>query len=187
MKHNSKINIAAIGIIIFCTVVFNVTAMEIKIPDYGSSANNQFGHGVSISNNYAIAGSFKHQNSGAAYILKYNGNNWVQEAKLMPEDRVPHGYFGYSVSISGDYALVGAFNNDGNELGAGAAYIFRQSNGQWTQHAKLTASDGRRNDYFGFSVCISGDLAIVGAYRDDNKGSAYIYKILEEPGFIRPN
>ncbi|MDM8535919.1 C1 family peptidase [Desulfobacterales bacterium HSG17] len=177
MMHNFRKLFITIGIIIFSIAVYsNVTAMEIKIPDYGSSSNNQFGHGVSISNNYAIAGSFKDGDSGAAYILKYNGNNWVQDSKLIPDDGIPHGYFGYSVSISGDYALVGAYNNDGNELGAGAAYIFRQNNGQWFQQAKLTASDGSRNDYFGYSVCISGDLAIVGAYREDGKGSAYIYK-----------
>ena len=177
MKHTSRINLFTIGIIIFYIAVYvNVLAMEIKISDYSSSSNNEFGHGAAVSNNYAVVGSFKDGNSGVAYILKYNGNNWVQDSKLIPDDSVPHGYFGYSVSISGDYALVGAYNNDGNELGAGAAYIFRQNNGLWSQQAKLTASDGSRNDYFGYNVCISGDLAIIGAYRDNGKGAAYIYK-----------
>jgi hypothetical protein len=44
-----------------------------------------------------------------------------------------------------------------------------------TQTAKLTASDGLADDCFGFSVSIYGDYAIVGAYQDDSKGSAYSF------------
>ena len=67
-------------------------------------------------------------------------------------------------------------------LNSGSAYIFYRDQGgadNWGQVKKLTASDGAANDYFGFSVSISGDTAIVGAYGDDdngvNSGSAYIF------------
>ena len=55
----------------------------------------------------------------------------------------------------------------------------RASAATWTQQAQLTASDGESGDYFGASVSISGDYAIVGAHGDDDRGSlsgsAYIF------------
>ena len=84
--------------------------------------------------------------------------------------------FGYSVAIDGDTAVIGAKGDDGN---IGSAYVFVRSGGIWTQQAKLTASDGAANDYFGWAVAVSGDTAIVGAYQDDdlgnNCGSAYVF------------
>ena len=85
-------------------------------------------------------------------------------------------YFGVSVAISGDYAIVGAFGVDGF---IGAAYIFTNSSGTWTQTQKLTASGGQVGDYFGYNVAISGDYAIVGAYGvagGVGTGAAYIFE-----------
>ncbi|MEO1054418.1 MAG: T9SS type A sorting domain-containing protein [Bacteroidota bacterium] len=113
--------------------------------------------------------------------------------KLIANDRASTDFFGYSVSIDGDYAIVGAFNEDedatgGNTLGnAGSAYIFkRTSDGFWQQEAKLVASDRNSGDFFGSSVSINGDYAIVGASNEDEDatggntastaGSAYIFE-----------
>ena len=104
--------------------------------------------------------------------------------KLVPNDGAVNDWFGYSVSISsdGNVALVGAINDDDKGTDSGSAYIFtKQANGSYTQTQKLLASDGAETDYFGHSVSISGDgnVALVGAYQDDDKGansgSAYIF------------
>ena len=71
------------------------------------------------------------------------------ELKLVPGSSTAEQGFGFSVSLSGDYALVGA--PIANE-GAGAAYIFRRSGGNWDQQATLMAADGIPGDSFGFSV-----------------------------------
>jgi len=48
----------------------------------------------------------------------------------------------------------------------------------WTEQAKLTASGGSDNDYFGISVAIVGDTIVVGAsHQYFNSGSAYIYDL----------
>jgi hypothetical protein len=60
----------------------------------------------------------------------------------------------------------------------GAAYVFVGSGTTWTQQAKLTASDGAANDYFGTSVAIYGSTAVVGApIKPYNSfiGAAYVY------------
>ncbi|RLG30706.1 hypothetical protein DRO03_03610, partial [Methanosarcinales archaeon] len=84
-----------------------------------------------------------------------------------------------SVSISGDYAIVGAPYDDDNNDTSGSAYIFKRDGTIWSQQAKIIASDGTAWDYFGNSVSISGDYAIVGAFGGDEhdpSGSAYVFK-----------
>ena len=105
----------------------------------------------------------------------------VELAKLTAGDGAADDRFGWSVSISGDYAIVGAYLDNDKGSNSGSAYIFQRTGGSWTQVDKLTAGDGAAGDWFGESVSISGDYAIVGAYGDDDKGSAsgsaYVYKL----------
>ena len=101
--------------------------------------------------------------------------------KLVSSDGAASDYFGFSVSISGNYAIVGACCNDDNGTDSGSAYIYEFVDGVWTQQRKLTASDGTGWENFGFSVSISGNYAIVGARNGDNNGSnsgsVYIYEL----------
>jgi len=83
-------------------------------------------------------------------------------------------YFGFSVSIDGNYAIVGA---RGDNSDRGSAYVFKRSGTSWVKEDKLTASDGATDDGFGQSVSIDGYTTLVGAYGDDSfKGSAYVFK-----------
>ena len=152
---------------------------------------DRFGFSVSISGdgNVALVGANmdddKGNNSGSAYIFTKQANgSYVQTSKLVPSDGADGDYFGYSVSISndGNVALVGASEDDDKGSSSGSAYIFtKQADGAYTQTSKLVASDGADNDNFGCFVSISGDgdVAVVGAYTDDDKGnnsgSAYIF------------
>ena len=107
-------------------------------------------------------------------------NNWGQQAKLTASDAAEADYFGLP-SISGDYAIVGAYCNDDAGHDSGSAYSFLRSGSSWSQKAKVTASDGAAYGYFGISVSISGDYAIVGAYEDASEsGSAYIYHSIDD-------
>ncbi|NQT96128.1 MAG: choice-of-anchor D domain-containing protein [Candidatus Marinimicrobia bacterium] len=157
---------------------------EFKVTASDGGADDAFGGSTSISGDYAIVGAYGDDDngslSGSAYIFHRSGTSWSQEAKLTSSDGVVDDRFGGSVSISGDYAIVGAYMDDvGANWDQGSAYIFYRSGTSWSQQAKLTASDGESGDYFGYSVTISGDYVIVGAYGDDinisAEGSAYIF------------
>ncbi|MFH1614791.1 MAG: FG-GAP repeat protein [Planctomycetota bacterium] len=158
-------------------------------------ANDSFGASVSISGNYAIVGSAEDEDngsrSGSAYIFEPNDvdpNNWDQIAKLLASDGVANDNFGCSVSISGDYAIVGAYQYYSG--GTGKAYIFKKSDTpgdpNWYQQCKLLASDAAAGDQSGVTVSISGDHAIVGAHHNNDNGtdsgSAYIFKKSDTPG-----
>ena len=154
-----------------------------KLAASDGAESDYFGISVSISGDYAIVGAHRDDDngsdSGSAYIFYRSGTTWIQQDKLTASDGAESDYFGIPVSISGDYAIVGAYKDDDNGSDSGSAYTFYRSGTTWTQQAKLTASDGAASDYFGQSVSISGDYAIVGANRDDdngsNSGSAYIF------------
>jgi hypothetical protein len=159
----------------------------VKLLASDGAAGDYFGFAVAISGDYAIAGAYydddKGSGSGSAYIFYRNQggpNNWGQQAKLLASDGAPVDHFGHTVSISGNYAIVGSIFDDDNGNNSGSAYIFYRNEGgpnNWGEQAKLTASDGASVDRFGESVSISGDNAIVGApYKDSYTGSAYMFK-----------
>ncbi|WP_119564746.1 FG-GAP repeat protein, partial [Vibrio cholerae] len=156
---------------------------QAKLMASDAEVNDYFGYSVSISGDTAVVGAANEDtggsDAGAAYIFTRNGTAWIQQAKLMASDAEANDIFGRSVSISGDTAVVGAIYEDTGGSNAGAAYIFTRNGTSWTQKAKLMASDAEANDYFGYSVSISGDTAVVGASREDTGGSdagaAYIF------------
>jgi hypothetical protein len=151
-------------------------------------SSDHFGHSVAISGNYAIVGAYSddnyYSNSGSAYIFELSNGTWSQQQKLLASNGFgrSNDQFGWSVAISGNYAIVGAQGDDDNGESSGSAFIFELSNGTWTEKQKLLASDGATYDSFGRSVAISGNYAIVGAYADDDKGnnsgSAFSFELI---------
>ncbi len=113
-------------------------------------------------------------------------NAFAQQSKLTASDGEAEDYFGFSVAISddGDTAAVGVYADDiGSNINQGAVYVFVRSGGAWSFQQKLTASDGRYVDEFGYAVALSGDggMLVVGARRadvasaDDDRGAAYVF------------
>ncbi|MBA3799779.1 MAG: FG-GAP repeat protein [Geodermatophilaceae bacterium] len=106
----------------------------------------------------------------------------LQGSKLRASDETDRSDFGVSVAVDGDTALVGAVGHDTPRgLGAGAAYVFVRSGGRWIETTELTAPDGSALDGFGIAVALSGDTAVIGAFRDNirggaaDTGSAYVF------------
>jgi len=144
------------------------------------AAGDYFGRSVSISGDTVIVGAYwdddNGTSSGSAYVfVRDTAGDWTEQQKLLASDGAASDYFGTSVSISGDIAIVGANGDDDNSSNSGSVYVFvRDTAGVWTEQ-KLLASDGAASDGFGGSVSISGDTAIVGASGDDYNGSAYVF------------
>ena len=156
---------------------------EMKLAPIDPSADDLFGYSVSLSNDRSVVGALfgnsDASQAGAAYIFRYDGLDWVQEDKLTPAVGATFDYFGNSVSLSGDFVLIGAEGDGEHGISAGAAYVFYNDGSQWVQQAKLTASDGSEFDYFGLSVSVSGNYALIGAPGDADHGfytgAAYIF------------
>ena len=160
---------------------------------FGTSQYDFFGNAVSISDDYAIVsangeGDSSGSWSGKAYI--YN----VTTGALVHTLDNPNPYgdssgdsFASSVSISDNYAIVGAlYEDDAVDNSSGKAYIYNVTTGALVHTLNNPNPDGiigTNGDNFGFSVAISGDHAIVGAIRegdagDNNSGKAYIFNVI---------
>ena len=170
--------IGSIGVTETVQAAFSITS-EIKLLPSDTASNDYFGYSVSISGNTAVVGAYGNSGKGAAYILTRSGTSWSQQAKLTASDGASGDTFGSSVSISGDTAVVGAYLKNSQ---TGAAYVFTRSGTSWSQQAKLTASDGASGDYFGSSVSISGNTAVVGVNgKTFSAGAAYLYSYISPP------
>jgi hypothetical protein len=121
--------------------------------------------------------------------MEYQDGQWSSKQKLLHPEPVYYDLFGLSVDFDGNWAIVGA-PNTANNAKPGAAYIFQLENGEWKYKQKLQGPKdyigyktwGYAYDSFGYSVAISGEVAIVGApYTDvpgkDNAGAAHIFKL----------
>ena len=125
-------------------------------------------------------------NTGSTYVFNRTDGSWSQQAKLTAADRMPGDTFGRSVALSSDAttAVIGAPGDNGPNDGksAGAAYVFNQTDGSWSQETKLLASDRNSGDVFGRFTSLSNDGAttVVSADFDDNQngenaGAAYVF------------
>jgi hypothetical protein len=146
---------------------------DFKLIASDAAAGDNFGSSVGISGTTAIVGAIFDDDagsaSGSAYI--FNTTTGGERLKLTASDATEGDRFGDSAAISGGTAIVGAPGDlFGVSSTSGSAYIFNAANGQ--QLFKLTVPDAAAVDNFGWSVAISGSIAIVGVPNDDDAGSA---------------
>ena len=149
---------------------------ENRITASDGGGYDRFGNSVAVGCGRIVVGSSLDDDngntSGSAYIFDLNGN---QLTKISASDGADSDTFGSSVAIGCGRIVVGAPYDDDNGNDSGSAYIF-DLNGN--QLAKITASDGAANDWFGYSVAVGSGRIVVGAYRDESiTGSAYVFDL----------
>ena len=135
---------------------------------------DHFGYSIDVDGDTVVVGAqtgYASGWSGSVYVFtKPASGDWAdatEMATLSVSEGAREDNFGRSVAVDGDTIVVGTPNRDNK---AGAAYVFTRQSGAWSQVAKLTASDGVREDYFGASVAVDEDTVVVRAY-----GSVYLF------------
>lgn len=143
------------------------------VADDSVAANDFFGITESISGNFAIIGAYGddigiNSNQGSASIYKYDGSNWVFFKKLTDATGQAGDEFGWSVSMSGNYAVVGSRGDDiGANASQGSVSVYKFDGTDWIFMQRLTDPVGQAGDEFGYSVSISGNYIAVGATGGD--------------------
>ena len=159
-----------------------------KLTAADAAVDDEFGISVAVHGNTIVIGAYQHDpdsksDAGAVYVFTKPNGDWVATstaAKLTASDGAEGDRFGYSVAVHENTVVVGAYRHDTNgNSNAGATYVFTKPvGGDWTStstSSKLTASDGVAVDYFGHSVAVHGDIILVGAFRHDLTGAAYVF------------
>lgn len=168
-----------------CTRAYATQAIAI-VTASDSEPEADFGFSVAVSGDRILVGSPGKNDgvgirTGAAYVFRFDGTGWVQEAKLTAFDRALGHRFGSSVALQGNYALVGATGAPAGEIqNTGAVYVFYHDGIEWTAQAKLTASDAANNAIFGCAIAMSDNLAVIGSWGNNERafqaGAAYVFR-----------
>ncbi|KAJ5070340.1 hypothetical protein M0811_11006 [Anaeramoeba ignava] len=154
--------------------------------------NSNFGSSVSISGQTIVVGA-SHSNIGLlpsvgkSYIFGFDGSTWIERKILVASDGTANANFGSSVSISGNYTIIGADGaaSEDNPY-QGKSYLFVYNGEDWIQEQILVASDGSADCHFGTSLSMSSDYIVIGAPGvrvgdKPNQGQAYVFeKIADE-------
>jgi len=161
-----------------------------KLTASDGAADDRAGRSVAVSGDIVVVGAFTDDigvnvDQGSAYVFVKPVGGWVsgtEAAKLAASDGAADDLFGNSTAVFGTTIVVGAPLDDDSGSASGSAYVFVEPVGGWvsgTETAKITAADDAAGDQFGFAVAASGNVLLVGAFRDDDNGtdsgSAYVF------------
>lgn len=154
-----------------------VLEQKLTAPDAGPG--DDFGFAVSLSDGVALVGA---RLDASAYVFRFDGATWTHEQTLVPPAAKRGGLFGSAVSVDGNVAVVGA-SRDGCDAGpnCGSAYVFRFNGSSWDEERRLTAFEAAANDFFGDSVSVDDNVAVVGVMGADcpagfTCGATYVYR-----------
>ncbi len=149
---------------------------QAKLIASDGAEEERFGIDVALEGDTAMIGSETPDNgdySGSVYVFTRIGTNWTEQQKLLASDGAAVDWFGFCIALDGDTALFAASQDDDKGTNSGSAYIFTRTGTIWTEQQKLNASDGAAGDRFSdFAIALDGDTAMIGAYSDDDMGSA---------------
>jgi hypothetical protein len=156
---------------------------QAKLLPAGGAAWDQFGWSVAVDGDTAVIGAigdvYNCTSHGLVYVFTRTAGVWTQRAKLAPADVAPCDWFGDRVAVDGDTTLIGRFGDDENGPMSGSVFVYTRTGGVWTEQARLLASDSAVGDWFGCSVAVDGNTAVIGASQDEEEGhrsgSAYVF------------
>ena len=185
-----------LGLFVLVAIPTQANAQIFKIPHPDTTTGNAFGSSVSIDGDRALVGASAENicgpNSGAAYVFERDSTEgtWSQVARLTPRDCVIGDFFGRSLSISGDRAVVAASGSFPSRNSANAAYVFeRQEDGAWREVSKITHKSDVEEGSFAASVSLDGERLLVATsgdpIRHEYSGAAYIYERKDEGTWVR--
>ncbi len=149
----------------------------------GATIQAEFGLSVALQKDTLVVGepnnNFKGAGAGAARVFARSGTKWTSQGSLYAATAAAGDRFGQAVAVDKDTAVVGAPKDDDKGKDAGAAYVFSRKGTSWSQAQLLLASDAAAGDQFGAALALRGQVAAVGAPRDDDKGTdsgaAYVF------------
>ncbi len=159
---------------------------QAKLVAGDTAQGDHFGESVAIHGDHAVVGApfadlVLGSDAGAAYVFARSGTTWSETAKLTTLFSNADDLFGTAVAIDGDRVAVGSPFGDGNDISAGAVYVYERSGTTWPNTGRVFSQNSTIGDRIGESVSLSGDTLATGALGDDVlapfAGAAYVFRL----------
>lgn len=174
------------GILYVFEKVANTWVEDARILPSDTAAGDRFGINVAMEGDTIVVGAPKVGffgvpiGAGSAYVFTRSATGWSEEAILTAGVvGVVNNRFGFRVAIAGNTVVVGAPESgiNGPKEDAGSVYVFTRAGNDWSQQARLTASDGAIGDRFGTGLAVSDNTVVVGATAHNSaEGAAYVFE-----------
>jgi len=153
--------------------------------------NSTFGGKVALDGDLLLVGSSQSNTQpqvglpkGAVYVFRRNGSGeWTEETILSPANAQFGDTCGHRLALQGQTAVISCFYSNVVAPAGGAAFVFREEAGVWTEVQQLSPASLQSSDLFGYGdVVMDGDTLVIGATEDDNAngsdaGSAYVFEL----------
>ena len=161
-----------------------------ELTDPCGAIGDNFGYSVAVDGGVIVVGadsddadSDEHSDygHGSVSMFRYNGSTWAFEQKFKYPGIDHWSHLGFSVSVSGDTIVAGAYQYSYDVYTyAGAAYVYKWNGSSWDQNTILLDPNPESNDQFGTAVVIDGNTIIVGNFFHNGNGSdsgaAYLFE-----------
>jgi choice-of-anchor B domain-containing protein len=139
-----------------------------------AAPNDHFGRALALAQGDLLVGATIARESGALYVFSKSPRGWRETASIVPNGAKPADSFGRMAATDGRTVIMSDWAADSSR---GAVYVFEKQNGAWRETAKLAASDGQPNDWFGFAIAIRDDRIVASAInKNAQRGGAYVFR-----------
>ena len=167
---------------------------QAKLTANDAKTRDAFGFIVAMNGNTIIVGAPQHdtdgkQDAGAAYVFAFDGNRWIQQAKLTAEKTGKRHKFGYGVATTGNSIIIGAPGEDGVAASAGAAFSFVRVDGKWQPKKRIVPDDAGKELFFGSWISMNDNMVAISSRSDPwlpapgqwgHGTAAYVYNSIED-------
>jgi hypothetical protein len=160
-------------------------SQDAYIKPFNTDAEDKFGTSVALSaDTLAVGAPFEDSNArginpggennntaseaGAVYVFTRDSSGWSQQTYIKASNSLSGDKFGWSLALVGEVLAVGAYTSNSTSGNDGAAYVFIESNGTWSEQGYLKAFNTDPQDWFGYSVALNGGTLAVGAIQEDS-------------------
>ena len=164
--------------------VFLAPRFSIPPPPAGLQSEGALGSSVAVDGGLTVLGApkddFGARDSGV--VKGFNSTTGALLYVLPNPTPAEDDSFGFSVGVSGRLVVVGAYADDTGASNVGSVYVYDLSRPTPTVPVATLNNPGPAvDDYFGYSVAISGTRVVVGGSRDrpgrTDPGSVYVYDL----------
>ncbi|WP_223790006.1 FG-GAP repeat protein [Marinicella meishanensis] len=147
--------------------------------------NAYFGRSISLQDDILVVGAIRQNGvedeTGAAYVFQFDGQNWVETQKITDPNGETDDLFGYQVEITEQQILISSLRSNSFGTNFGAVIVYEKPTDSWEETHRFSAADSANGDLFGYSIAVNGDLALIGApFHDEvnsNLGAVYYFRL----------
>jgi hypothetical protein len=153
-----------------------------KLAPQDLAAGDAFGASVAVEGNTALVGASGCDtgpavDSGCAYVFTRSSGTWSEAQKLRMAAASGDEYFGATVALSGDQALVGAPYCRGSVPDPGCAVAFSRVGSAWTETATLVPPSPAAGARYGSSLSLSGSVAVLGGLGYPSPAPVHVFRV----------